>query len=182
MILIMGPAGAGKSVQGEMLVKSMGYHWLSTGMVLREAMNDPQIKERMERGELLDDTTVEAIVADALKTTDDPQKIILDGFPRDHHQARWLVGFCAGGDMQIDCVLHLVVDLEVARKRLQSRGRADDHEEAIDLRFHEYENVTQPILEYLDMQEVEVIDIDANQTIDEVHEQITEAIKNVHQG
>ena len=182
MILIMGPAGAGKSVQGQKLVDTLGYTRLSTGAVLREAMQDPQIKERMEHGELLDDEIVEQIVAKALKQAEDPRKVILDGFPRDHHQARWLIGFCAGGDMSIEAVIHLNIDLEVARTRLLGRGRTDDHTEAIDKRFHEYQNTTLPILEYLDKQGVEILEIDGERTIDEVHEEIVEAIKSVHQG
>jgi adenylate kinase len=176
VILIMGPAGAGKSVQGQMLVDSLGYEWLSTGAALRQAMQDPDIRQKMEHGELLDDSIVEDIVAKALKKTDNPKKVILDGFPRDHHQARWLVGFCIGSDMTIDGVVHIVVDFDVAHKRLLGRGRTDDHDEAIKRRFDEYQEITKPILEYLEKHHVKVFDIDGGQAIDEVHDDILKVL------
>jgi len=176
VILIMGPAGSGKSVQGKMLVDSLGYEWLSTGAVLREAMNDPEIHKLMEHGELLEDSIVEDIVAKALKKSNNPAKVILDGFPRDHHQARWLTGFCAGGDMTIDGIIHIEIDLEVARTRLLGRGRTDDHDEAIQNRFEEYQEVTQPILEYMKKQDVKVFDIDGSRSMEEVHADIVKAL------
>ncbi len=182
MILIMGPSGAGKSVQGKMLVETLGYHWLSVGAALREHMQDPQVKEQINRGELINNKIVEEIVAKTINSYDDPKKVILDGFPRDHDQAQWLVGFCANNEVSIEAVIHLVVDLEVARQRLHERGREDDRDESIDVRFNEYQNVTQPILEYLDNQGIEVLAINGEQTIEEVHQEIVEAVKSVHQG
>lgn len=176
MYLIMGPAGAGKSVQGQMLVDSLGLEWVSTGAVLRAAMEDPEIRKKMEHGELLDDSTVEEIVAKALKASDDSTKIILDGFPRDHHQARWLVGFCRGGDMTVEGVIHLTIDETVAKERLMARGRTDDNEEAIARRFHEYQQVTKPILEYYQQQGYEISDINGDQSIDGVHSDIMKAL------
>jgi adenylate kinase len=182
VILIMGPAGAGKSVQAQMLVDSLGYEWVSTGVVLRQAMQDPEIRQKMEHGELLDDSVVEDIVAKALKQAKDKEKVILDGFPRDHHQARWLTGFCAGGEMTLEAVIHLEISLDVARKRLLGRGRTDDHDDAIKKRFDEYEHITTPILEYMKKQDVAICDVDANQDIAKVHDDIVKVLEDVHQS
>ncbi len=177
MYLIMGPAGAGKSVQGKKLVETRGFDWISTGVVLRAAMEDPKIRKRMEKGELLDDSIVEEIVATSLKKTEDPSKVILDGFPRDHHQARWLVGFCRGGDMSVGGVIHITIDSEVAKKRLMARGRKDDNEGAINNRFKEYQDITKPILEYYKEQGFKISEIDGDQEVDVVHGEILEALK-----
>ena len=77
--------------------------------------------------------------------------------------------------MKIDCVLHMDIDFEVSLSRLQKRGRPDDTTEVIERRFKNYETATQPILDYLDERGVEIIKIDANQTIEEVHQQIAQA-------
>lgn len=182
MIIIFGPSGAGKSAQGQLLVDNLNYEWISTGAIMREAMNDPEIRNRMQQGDFVDDSTVQEIVAEAIKEAKDPSIVVLDGFPRNHNQAKWLLNFCEQEGIKIDCILHMVVDFEVTLERLQKRGRTDDVADVIKHRFNEYENVTYPILNYLDERGVEIIQIDASKTIDEVHEQIAETVKDVHQG
>ncbi len=57
MIVMLGPVGAGKSVQANILVKKYGFYWVSTGELLRKT-TDPAIRELLHSGKLVDDDTV----------------------------------------------------------------------------------------------------------------------------
>lgn len=172
MILIMGQAGAGKSVQGEALVQSHGYTWISTGVLLRAAMQEPEVREKMEQGDLLGDELVEQVVADALTNADDPGKVILDGFPRTLAQAKWLWDYTTAHQLPITGILLLDIDFNTALERLLKRGRTDDKEDVVRHRFDEYQSVTLPMIEFFEQQQIPVHKIDGHGDVDEVHERV----------
>ena len=121
-LVLMGPPGAGKGTQGEILSKRLGIDTISTGVMLRTA-----IKEQTEvgklaegyinEGKLVPDDVIVAIVKDRLAKTDCEKGFILDGFPRTTAQAEALT---ASG-VKIDKVLSLEVDDDVIVERLSSR-------------------------------------------------------------
>ena len=88
MILLFGPTGAGKSMQGQMLAVRMGWKWLSTGQMLRDS-NDAKLNKLLRTGELIDDATIYRVFDEAVKDAkaNDFPKIIVDGFPRTKEQA-----------------------------------------------------------------------------------------------
>jgi adenylate kinase len=171
MIVLMGVAGAGKSMQGRLLSDEMGYAWVSTGEILRVLITGKR-RQEMLSGKLLHDYEVIEILDKIFELVDVRQQFILDGFPRTVPQADWLMAQADKGRFALDAVVHLAASEDVVRKRLMSRGRLDDNEEAIRERFDEYRSVTLPILEHFEKQGLPVYNVDAGQSPQEVHDQI----------
>jgi len=94
-VIMMGPPGAGKGTQAGRFAQERGLPKISTGDILREAIKEQHptalaAKERMDRGELVDDAMIIAIVADRMARPDVRTGFVLDGFPRTVAQARAL--------------------------------------------------------------------------------------------
>lgn len=171
MIVFFGPAGAGKSVQGQILAARHGWRWLSTGQLLRDS-RDPKIMEEMRTGELVGLDQVNGIVSDAIARAESIDKIILDGFPRQLEQAQWLVENQELHARAIDLVVVLEVPRAEIEKRLALRGRVDDTKEAIEQRLSIYRQEIYPILSYLTDQGVATAHIDGTGTVGQVHDRI----------
>src|ERR671933_3055320 len=90
MIVFFGPAGAGKSVQGQLLAARNGWRWLSAGQLLRDTHDIEVIKE-MQSGQLVKTETVNKLMGEALRRAKNIDRVILDGFPRQLSQAKWLI-------------------------------------------------------------------------------------------
>ncbi len=175
MIVLMGVAGSGKSMQGRMLADERGYAWISTGEILRVLVTGKR-RQEMLQGKLLSDAEMIRMMDKVLDLIDLKEEFILDGFPRTLKQADWLVDQVQLGRFNITSVIHLTASEDVVLKRLTGRGRLDDTEEAIRHRFEEYEAVTQPILADFRSRGVVVHDIDASPDPDTVHNQIAKLI------
>ena len=70
MIVFFGPAGAGKSVQGQMLAARNGWRWLSAGQLLRDT-RDPELFAQMRTGGLVDPEKVNKLIGEALDRAKD---------------------------------------------------------------------------------------------------------------
>ena len=121
-LILLGPPGAGKGTQAEVLTKKFGIETISTGVMLRAAMRDGTelgklAKEYIDQGKLVPDEVVVGIVKERLSQDDCKNGFILDGFPRTIPQAQALTD--AG--VEIDKVLSLDVDDEVIVERLTGR-------------------------------------------------------------
>lgn len=171
MVLFFGPPGAGKSVQGQLLAARHGWRWLSSGQLLRDK-HDPELAAQLATGKLTNNEVVNAVVADALKRSHDIKHIILDGFPRQLEQAKWLVESLPTHQRAISLVLILEVPKDELVRRLKLRGRLDDTEAIIDRRLHIYRTEIYPILTYLTEQKVHIAHIDGNDTVGQVHDKI----------
>lgn len=175
MIVLMGVAGAGKSSQGRMLADERGYAWISTGAILRVLITGRR-RQEMLTGKLLTDTEVIGVVNKTLEFIDVKKEFILDGFPRTITQADWLLTQIESGRMQLTVILNLKASENVVRKRLLKRGRQDDNDITISERFKEYHEQTMPILQHLSHKGLNLIEIDANLSIEEIHKQILAAV------
>tara|TARA_B100001105_G_C22397734_1_gene447607 strand:+ start:2545 stop:3093 length:549 start_codon:yes stop_codon:yes gene_type:complete len=171
MILFFGPAGAGKSVQGQILSARMGWRWLSAGQLLRDT-HDAELLRIMHEGTMVPHERIVEIIGRAIKNSTDVDKIILDGFPRQLEQAQWLVESQPDHGQSIGLVVILEVPREELLKRLAIRGRADDTPEVIDNRLNQYRQEIYPILTYLTDQNIPVAHIDGSGTVGEVHDRI----------
>lgn len=174
MIVFTGVAGSGKSKQGKILADKYGLPWLSTGAFLRMLIHGEK-RKRMVEGKLLADKEIINLVQKMFSLIDSSEEFILDGFPRTVEQADWLLSQAKHGQLDITMALHLKASRDKVEERLAARGRQDDNDEAINERFKEYQETFIPILEHFKEANIPVIDIDADKSIDEVHQQIVEA-------
>ena len=178
MIIFMGVAGSGKSVQGRILADELALPWLSTGEFLRMLVSGNRRKD-MLAGKLLEDREIIKLVQKIFAMIDVHDEFILDGFPRTVSQADWLLNQHKHHQLDVTAVIHLLVDEETVLERLLQRGRQDDHKEAILERFREYEEVIKPILSHFKQAGVPVFDIDGDDAVDKIHEEINQAISSV---
>lgn len=171
MILLMGIAGSGKGTQGKMLADSRGYHLVSMGEVLRMYVTG-EWRERMLAGELLPDDEIIKIVDKVLSSILNGDEVLMDGFPRTVPQAEWLMGQVKAGRFQLDVAFHLVASREVVKQRLLTRARIDDIDASIEERFNEYERSTKPLIEWLTANGVNVVNINAERSVEAVNDDI----------
>ena len=169
MIILMGAAGAGKSMQGRLFADEHGYAWVSTGELFRVLVTGERRKQMLE-GKLLSDDEVISLVDKTLKLIDLSQEFVLDGFPRTIPQADWLLAQIHSGRLNLTAVFNMVATPQVVKERLLKRGRLDDTEAAIVKRFEEYKNVTMPIVDYMRQEDAPVYDIDADKDPITVHD------------
>jgi adenylate kinase len=175
MILLMGAAGAGKSIQGHQLADQYGYAYISTGEIFRVLITGKRRKEMLE-GKLLSDEEVIRVVDKILELIDTKEQFVLDGFPRTKAQVDWLLEQCEAGRFTKPVVINLEIPEKVVRERLGRRGRLDDNEEAISYRYQQYQDVTRPLLQELDERGIEIFEIDADRDPQAVHRDILRAI------
>ncbi len=176
MIIFFGPAGAGKSVQGQILSARYGWRWLSAGQLLRDT-HDPELLKKMSTGELVDNDTANKVMLDALKRSKDLDHVILDGFPREFSQAEWLLATQPKHERSIAAVIVLEVPKSELIRRLTVRGRADDTPEAIEQRLQIYRTQIYPILGYFNDKHITIAHIDGTGTVGQVHDRIVEELE-----
>ena len=171
MIVFFGPAGAGKSVQGQILAARQGWRWLSAGQILRDT-HDPEIVQTMHEGKLISHNLITRIMGEAIAKAGDIDQLILDGFPRELPQAEWLLNSKGDHGRDIGLVVVLEVPREELLKRLAIRGRVDDTPEAIDQRLAIYRQEMYPILGLFSDQHIPVVHIDGVGTVGEIHDRV----------
>lgn len=121
-LVLMGPPGAGKGTQGELLAKKLGIDTISTGVMLRTAIKEQteigkQVDKIINDGKLVPDDIMVKLVKERLQKPDCANGFILDGFPRTTAQAEALTK----SGVKIDKVLSLEVSDDVIVERLSSR-------------------------------------------------------------
>jgi adenylate kinase len=159
-LILLGPPGAGKGTQAQRLIAKHGTVQLSTGEMLRAAVaaGTPvglRAKSVMERGELVPDDVVVAIVADRIDQPDAKRGFVLDGFPRTVRQAEALDRLLAERGLKLDAVIELKVDEGILLKRIEKRVaemtargekiRSDDNPEVLKGRLAAYREQTAPL-------------------------------------
>lgn len=176
MIILFGPAGSGKSLQGQTLAEKYDWRWLSVGQLLRD-QDDSDINEKLKGGELFDDEFVTKLMHDAMEQAEaDRKNVILDGYPRDAWQAQWIIDH---GDIQkISGAIVLNVPAEELWKRIEGRGRSDDTEDVVKRRWEIFEQNIYSILPLLEAQNVKITTIDGIGEIAEVTAKIEDILKD----
>ncbi len=125
-LLIMGPPGAGKGTQAEVLVKELDIVHISTGDMFRNAIKEgtemgKKAKEYMDKGELVPDEVVIGMVKDRLSQDDCSKGFLLDGFPRTVEQAEALDITLDELGIKLDGVINIVVPMDKLMARLTGR-------------------------------------------------------------
>ena len=180
MILLFGPTGAGKSMQGQMLAVRQGWKWLSTGEMLRKS-DDPAVIATLKAGELVSDQLTYQVFEQAVQDARDKRysNIIVDGFPRTKEQAAWLDTYLERVDDHIDVVMVLEVPEQEILQRLAKRGRMEDTPETIARRMTIYRQKMYPVLGIFAEAGVKIIHLDGTGTAGEVHDRIYEEVTRV---
>lgn len=173
MILLFGPTGAGKSLQGQMLAVRQGWKWLSTGEMLRSS-TDPEVIQLLKTGELINDELTYEVFNGAVRDALDKNysNIIVDGFPRTKDQAEWLGQYLRETNQAIDLVVVLEVPESEIMQRLEKRGRMEDTPEIIAKRMTIYRQKMYPVLGIFAEQGKKIVHLDGTGTAGEVHDRI----------
>jgi adenylate kinase len=179
-LIFLGPPGAGKGTQAQMLIKEFNLPQISTGEILREAVRQgtpmgQQAGPLMAEGKLVPDAIVIGIVQERLKAVDCQGGFVLDGFPRTLPQAQALTVALAAQGKRIDYVISLEVPNEVIVERMKARGRADDTPETVLKRLEIYARDTAPLKEFY-AREGSLAKVEGVGTLEEIYAGIKRAI------
>lgn len=125
-LVLLGPPGAGKGTQAQVLSKDLSTPHISTGDMLREALKAGtplglKAKAFMEKGALVADEVVIGLVRERLLQSDAQKGFILDGFPRTVEQAKSLDAGLSELSMPLDSVFYFRTSLAVIVMRLSGR-------------------------------------------------------------
>lgn len=185
-IILMGAPGAGKGTQAKLLQEKLGIPQISTGDLFRENLkNNTDLgqlaRSYMDKGELVPDEVTVAMVKDRISRPDCKAGAIFDGFPRTIAQADALDELLNDLNGKIDIVPFINVETDSVVQRLLKRaeleGRADDNEETIRTRMSVFREQTAPLLNHYRSRGL-LVEIDGEQTIDEVQADLLAAINN----
>jgi adenylate kinase len=125
-LVLVGPPGAGKGTQAQFIASYVSIPKISTGDIFRANVSQGtdlglEAKKYMEAGDLVPDAVTIGMVRDRLAEDDAKDGFLLDGFPRNVHQAEVLDGMLDELDQALDVVLELVVDDDEVVRRLSGR-------------------------------------------------------------
>lgn len=162
-LILLGAPGAGKGTQAAFLCQKFGIPQISTGDMLRAAVQagtevGKRAKAVMDAGELVSDAIVNAIVAERIDQADCAKGFILDGYPRTLVQADAVESMLSERGIGLDTVVELVVDDRALVGRIVKRAedakaagqpvRKDDNPAVFEERLREYYKKTAPLTGY----------------------------------
>ena len=162
-LILLGPPGAGKGTQSQIIAEKFGIPQLSTGDMLRAAVKAQtpvglKAKKIMADGGLVSDAIVIGIIAERIAEKDCSGGFILDGFPRTLTQAAALDNLLKTNKKKLDAVIELKVDDSILVSRIEKRAtetqaaggivRADDNAEALRTRLMAYYRETAALTGY----------------------------------
>ena len=206
-IIFIAPPAAGKGTQSTMLKENYGYNHLSTGDMLREVVSSGtdfglQVKNIIDRGELVSDELIISLINDKLAKIDG-KPFILDGFPRTLNQAKsldnmldddYVVIYLDLGEEEatnrivnrLTCKCGKSYNLNVANLKPKVDGicdvcgselikRNDDNLESFKIRYNSFLENTKPLIEYYDNKN-KLRKIDVNRNVEDIFKDIVDVI------
>ena len=158
-LILFGPPGAGKGTQAKMLIDKFNLVQISTGDMLRDEVNSQSelgksAKSIMDRGDLVSDNIIMAMIEKRIQMSDCNNGFILDGFPRTVKQAVDLDKLLNDLKIKIEKVIEIVVDESLLLERINKRStenkntRNDDNSVTLKNRIKVYQKDTMPVIEY----------------------------------
>lgn len=184
-IVFYGPEGSGKGTQAKILAVKLHVPILTSGDLVRDAAtNDKGIigevcRQSLAEGKYVADSEMFVLWKWRLKEEDAKGGWIMDGFPRNVEQAKFLDDKIDKYGYKVELVLYLKLSEEESYKRLLARARPlhegsnelHDSPERIKSRLTIYKDGEKDVLEYYRKQGV-LVDINANQAIEDVQKEI----------
>jgi adenylate kinase len=195
-LILLGPPGAGKGTQAERLAAKHGLLQLSTGDMLRAAIEAGtpiglRVRDIMARGELVPDDVVVAIVSARIDEPDARNGFVLDGFPRTVPQAHALDRMLKQKGSKLDAVVELKVDERILLDRIEkriaetkARGealRSDDDPDVLRRRLINYRERTAPLIAYYQLESV-LRQVDGMAPVAAVASAIDDVLKQARAG
>jgi adenylate kinase len=188
-VVLLGPPGAGKGTQAQIIAAQLGVPAISTGDIFRANVSGKtelgqQAKAYMDAGDLVPDEITVAMVKDRLAEDDATGGFLLDGFPRTISQGEQLRESLAELGHKLDRVLELVVDEDELVRRLSGRRmmvdgelvqRDDDKPETVRHRLEVHREQTAPLSQFYEAEGL-LATIDAVGSVDEVTERALKAL------
>ena len=187
-LVLLGPPGAGKGTQAERIAAAWGIPHVSTGEMLREAVNGGsalgrQVEDVIASGKLVSDELIGRVVEERLHRPDATRGFLLDGFPRTVPQVEILDRILARDGLALDWAVMIALDDEIALRRILGRAsqagagaaRADDNAETVRERLRVYREQTAPVADVY-RSRGKLAEIDGSGTIDEVFSRIAERL------
>jgi adenylate kinase len=140
-LILLGPPGAGKGTQAQMIVERYHIPQISTGDILRKAVKEgtplgKKAKAFMDQGQLVPDEVVTGIIDGRLRAPDCNPGFILDGFPRTIAQAEALQPILNKMGKSIDHVINIEVETEELVRRLTGRRTCKNCGAMFHILFH----------------------------------------------
>ncbi len=177
--VLLGPPGAGKGTQAELIRDRLSVPHISTGELLRSAVEEGsdlglQAKGYMDRGELVPDDLVVGLIRERIAKNAE-RGFLLDGFPRNLAQGETLEKMLEENGLRLDHVVNLEVPEAELVKRMMGRGRADDNEETIRSRLAVYHEETAPLCDFYRQRSV-LREIDGMGTPEEISARVIAAV------
>ncbi len=186
-IVFLGPPGSGKGTQAKLLAERLGVPAISTGDILRAAVRERtplglQAQAVMEKGELVSDDLIVALIRERTAQNDARRGFILDGFPRTLAQGQALETMLAEGRESVSAAVNFSVPEPVLVERMlgrsQAEGRADDRPETIKERLRVYREKTEPLAGFYRERGL-LADVDGVGAVAEVAGRVDEALTSV---
>jgi adenylate kinase len=184
-IVILGPPGAGKGTQAELIARDMGVPHINTGDMFRAECAagtelGKKVKGILDAGDLVPDDIVIGLLRDRLAADDTAEGFVLEGYPRNLAQAEALDRMLEEIERgQLAIVLHFPVSDEIAERRLLGRarqeGRSDDTPEVIRHRI-EVQRVPDDLITYYRLKGI-LVGIHADRSIDEVFAEVQSVLQ-----
>jgi adenylate kinase len=205
-LIILGPQGAGKGTQAQLLAKDFGLVWIETGRLLRERAWDgtrlgEKIGKLLNQGVLVPDDIVTQIIKEKIIDVPKDKGIVLDGYPRNSIQLENLEKILKEQSRAKYKAIFVKVSKKTTLKRLAGRKtcskcgkifsktdqktcpcggklivRADDRPKAIEKRLEVYHKETKPILRFYRKKGV-LVEINGERSIEKVYQDILKALK-----
>ena len=185
-LLLVAYPGAGKGTQATRLAAHYGVAQLSSGELLRaEVARGTRIgkaaADYLRSGDLVPDELVLQVLSSPVLEAAERGGFILDGFPRTVSQAEAAYSLAQELDVELQAVIYLRVGDDELLRRLRARageGRNDDREKTIVHRFEVFEAQTEPLLGFYERRGI-LLDIDGEQSVEDVFEDITTAVDSL---
>lgn len=183
-IILLGPPGSGKGTQGALLSEHTGLPRVSTGQLLRDAVERDtplgrEAKQYMDQGLLVPDTVILGLIEEVLASPEAGGGIIMDGFPRTVAQAEAVERLLAERQTAVDRVLSIEVPEDELVHRMMGRakreGRDDDTPETIRQRFAVYAEQTAPLIAFYTERGL-LTDVSGMGSIEEIAGRVREAV------